>query len=219
MRLSSICFIIFFLFSGAVFGTISANYSPCAYQGGCPEAINKTSIHDSVSQINTLVILGAGHFLKSHSDLQLFLNKYELSQLSGINYNELQSILNDAVIGMENARDTYFDLKTVASSTDYNKAVIADLHDFDYEAFHDGRNLNPVVFKEVVGYLSKGDVTGSYIAIYSKVTDILERLNGIKRYIDNNSLPEVSLLWELNQEYSNALLFGQYIASVFKSII
>lgn len=220
MKLLSIFLIIIFLFSGSLFGSVWCNWIECAY-GECPNA-SSASVNGSIQggdQIGALVILGAGHFLKSHSEIQLFLNKFELSGLYGANYDEMKPILDNAISSMESAKDTYYNLKIIASATRYNQSVIKNLMNFDYDFFLDGRNLNPLVFQEVKGYLCDGNVNGVISDIYSKTFDILPLLYKIKLCIDNNTLPDVSFLWELNQEYSNALLFGQYVAWIFKSII
>jgi hypothetical protein len=212
--------IIMLLVPGVIFGTVWANWFECAY-GECPESNSSSSVAgiQSVGHIGTLVIIGAGHFLKSHSDFQLFLNKYELSELHGICFEELQLILNNCIYSMESTKFTYYDLKTIAALTPYDQSVIENLKEFDYDGFLQGLNLNPAVFQKVRGFLSHGDVNGSINAIYLKTLKLLPMLYSIKIDIDKNTLPEISKLWELNQEYSNALLFGQYIAWIFKSIL
>lgn len=220
MKHFTLFIVIMFLVSGVLFGTVWANWLECAY-GECSDDSTGNSLGtiQSGGQIGTHVIIGAGNFLKSHSDFQLFLNKYELSELNGVCFEELQSILNNCISSMESTVVTYYDLKNIASVTPYDQSVIDNLKDFDYDGFLQGRNLNPAVFQEVRGFLSQGDVTGAICDIYSKTLDLLDLLYRIKGDIDKNTLPGISNLWELNQEYSNALLYGQYIAWIFKSII
>lgn len=219
MRLLSFLIIVFFLCSGVLLnGTICANYSPCAYEGECPDnSSGQASVKSS--GLNTLVVMGAGCFLESHSNFQLFLNKVELSEIHGLDFNELNSTLEATISSMENARYIYYALKTTAASTPYNQAVIENLKAFDYDGFISGSNLNPLVFKNVREYLAIGDVTGAYNQIYHNKSLLLEKLLHLKGFISQGSLPPISELWSINQSYSNALLFGQYIAMIFSSIL
>jgi hypothetical protein len=47
---------------------------------------------------------------------------------------------------------------------------------------------------------------------------IIEQLQAVKTSMDAGTLPGISLLWRMNQAYSESLLTGQYIAEVFKSL-
>jgi hypothetical protein len=218
MRRLFFIIIVVFLFSGGVlYGTICANYSPCAYEGVCTNNSGQASVKSG--GLNTLVVIGAGYFLESHSSFQSFLNKVELSELYGVDFNELNSTLEAAILSMENARYIYYALKTTAASTPYNQAVIENLKAFDYDGFIYGSNLNPLVFKNVREYLAIGDVTGAYNQIYLNKSLLLEKLLSLKSFVSQGSLPPIKELWDLNQSYSNALLFGQYIAMIFSSIL
>ena len=210
-----ILFTIVILFASiGLFGTISFNYSPIAYDG--EDSSNKAI---SNNQIDTLVVLGAGHFLKSHSDFLLFLSKVEIAELSGANFEELLDILISVISSMENAKTTYYDLKNLAALTPYNQAVLDKLKNFDYDSFLEEKgNLNSFVFKKVKGFLSSGDVTGAYAEMSSYLDDLLKILQTLRQGIAKNIFPEISGLWELNQKYSNALFFGQYVAIIFKAI-
>jgi hypothetical protein len=187
-----------------LFGVISGNDTESAYNGNGDDGNKSVN-----SQIKTLVILGAGHFLKSHADFQLFLNKIELSELTGPNYDEWQGILNSAITGMESAR---------AAVTPYNQEVIERLKSFDYPGFMEKKNLTRQVFKQVENLLSQGNVTGVYEKIFLDTGVILEGLYRVKQEIDQNLFPGINNLWDLNRLYSNSLFFGQYTAMLFKAI-
>ncbi|NIM11172.1 MAG: hypothetical protein GTO45_04210, partial [Candidatus Aminicenantes bacterium] len=191
------------------------NYSDISYDGDGSSEDGKRS---STPTIKILVIQGAGCFLKSHSDFQLFLNKIELAELNGADFIELQDILNAAINSMECANTTYFNLKNLAADTPYNQEVIEQLRTFDYDGFLEGKGLNAAVFSRVKGFLIKRDVTGAYESMFLDTVDLLDRLNQIKQDIDNNKIPDISKLWELNQEYSDTLFFGQYTAAIFFEI-
>jgi hypothetical protein len=219
MRLLSMFISIMLLFSVGVYGTICANYSPCAYQGECPNASTQSIVQSSGGYINYLVVKGASYFLYSHSKFQMFLNKVELSEIYGINYDELNGIIDEAISKMDSAQYTYYVLKVVAAETPYNQSVIERLKSFDYDGFFYGRDLNPVVFNKVKEYLYNGDITGAYCEMFSNKSILLDKLIFVKRFISKGSIPPISELWSLNQVYSNSLLFGQYIAMIFSSVI
>lgn len=219
MRLFSLILIVMLLFTVGIYGTICANYSPCAYQGECPDASNQSIVQGIGGHINYLVVKGASFFLESHSDFQLFLNKVELSEINGVNYDELNGIIDDAIAKMDSAQYTYYVLKVVAAETPYNQSVIERLKSFDYDEFFYGRDLNPVVFNKVKEYLYNGDITGAYCEMLSNKSLLLEKLLFVKSFVAKGSIPPISELWSLNQLYSNSLLFGQYIAMIFSSVI
>jgi len=201
------------IFSIGLFGVISFNGSESGYNGEGYDSNKSVN-----TQLKTMVILGAGHFLKSHADFQLFLNKIELSGLTGPNYDEWQGILNSAISGMESARATYRGLKTLAAGTPYNPEVIEKLKSFDYPGFMEKNNLNQEVFKQVGNLLSQGNVTGVYEQIFLDTGEILEGLYRVKQEIDQNIFPGIHNLWDLSKLYSDSLFFGQYTAMVFKEL-
>lgn len=173
----------------------------------------------TVTPIRTYVIEGAGYFLGSYSDILVFLNKIELAELKGIDYAELQKIIDNAVTNMREAKETYFDLTQLADVTPYNTDVIEKLTAFDYSAFQRENELNAAVFAEVEGYLGKGDIRGVYHRFLSISDELLTRLNAVKTEIDAYRLPRSGDLWDLNESASLSLLFGQYTAEVFHCIL
>ena len=205
--------VLLLIFATSLFGVVSGNGSESGYNGNGDDG-NKSGS----PQLKILVIMGAGHFLKSHADFQLFLNKIEISELIGPNYDEWQDILNRAISGMESARTTYLGLKNLAADTPYNPEVIEKLKGFDYPGFTEKNNLNRQIFKQVEILLSQGNVTGVYEQIFLDTGKILEALYGVKQEIDQNLFPTIYNLWDLNRLYSDSLFFGQYTAMVFKEL-
>jgi hypothetical protein len=215
MKQTKIFIILFLMTSVFIFPVIWANYSDISYDGDGSSEDGKRS---SAPTIKILVIQGAGYFLKSHADFQLFLNKIELAELHGADFIELQDILNAAVNSMESAKSNYFALKNLAAVTPYNQAVIEKLRAFDYDGFLKEKGLNAAVFSRVKGFLIKGDVTGAYESVFLDTVELMDRLENIKKDIDKNKIPDISRLWELNQKYSDTMFFGQYIAAIFFEI-
>ncbi len=202
------------LFTGQLLAIMYANgtcqaYNNCELPGGARAA---------GPSIGGLIIDGAGYFLKSHSHILMLLNQVELSTLSGPDYPGMQAPVNNALDNMEKAGETYKSLIAAAKETPYNPVVIIKLTGFDYENFEKINGLNKEIFTRVKKYLVKGDVTGLYVLLESDMALIIRQLNAVKVSIDAGTLPEISLLWRLNQKYSESLLTGQYTAEVFKSL-
>jgi len=211
-----IVFLVVSLISTGLFGIMSGNDSEGAYDESGTE---KGTTRSTTLPMRVLVIKGAGHYLKSQSDALEFFNAVELSELvNGPDYKELSVFINSAVSNMKNARDTYYRLMVAAQVTPYNPVVIEKLRALDYDAIQDQYNLNQTIFKEVKGFLSRNDVNGVYNRFYLNTCRILELLYDMQKLVDAGIFPGRSLLWELNQQYSSSLLFGQYVAIVFSAI-
>lgn len=168
--------------------------------------------------LNDYVIEGAGYFLKANSDFMLFLEKAEMSELNGVDFNGLQVNLDNAILNMVSARDVYIQLKQKADITPYNPVVIDELAKFNYDVFRKKQGLNASIFEQVRGYLENGEVREVYGKIIADTEEILAIANAVKAKIDIGEFPELSSLWNLGQACSNSLLFGQYVARVFYEI-
>jgi hypothetical protein len=200
---------------------IVINYSECAFQGSCTSSSDGEAGINSVNEaasIGSLVVDGAGYFLRAHSEVLLFLSNYELSELYGADYAEFREIVDRAIINMESARDTYVNLNAVAASTPYDEAFIQKLMCWDYEGLHNKKTSCSEVCTEVRHYLSAGDVRGYYVAFQLKLEDLLRQLYKIKEYVDRGTLPPVANAWTLNRACSKTAMFGQHGAEVFFGI-
>jgi hypothetical protein len=167
------------------------------------------------SSIEVLVIEGAGHYLKAYSGALLLANKVELSDLYGVNPEELKVMIDQTITDTQLTLETYSALVAKANATPYNENVIDKLTAFDYKAFKNEKGLNPNVFKKVEAFLSEGDIRGNYAYILERLDNLLGVLYQIKSLVDADSLPENEMMWRLHQQFSETLLFGQYTAEVF----
>jgi hypothetical protein len=168
--------------------------------------------------INTLIINGAGYFLNSQSNALLFLNKIEMSELNGLNYNDLRESLYPAIEKMEMARDTYMDLTELAIATPYRLEVIKRLITFDYDGYQTRNGLDDATFKKVEQYLGKGDVNGLFTEMLLGTKNILDMLYALKETVDKDQFPTNQSLWQLAQAYSEFHMAGQYAAQVFYAV-
>jgi hypothetical protein len=67
----------------------------------------------------------------------------------------------------------------------------------------------------VQGYLSKGDIIGLYHQNIANIDSILILLNEIRGTLSNGNHPEMNKFWTLLQQYSDAILLGNYATVVF----
>lgn len=169
--------------------------------------------------LNTYIVNSAGSYLNAYSNLILFLNRFEMADVNGVNYVELQNILNNTVVNMEKAKETYINLKKLMDNTPYNPVMIDYLLAFDYNGFQEAYGLNASIFEQVGSYLGKGDVRGVFGYLLKSTTDILEQLYKLKESVDNEKLPNIEDLWRINQDFSETMLFGQYVSKTLKNIL
>lgn len=168
--------------------------------------------------INRLIEEGGGYFLNSYSHTLCFMKEIELSNIDGFDFIELHQISGSAIENVRKALETYSQLIRTAEITPYNQKVISILKTFNYMYFMKANGLNSDIFKEVAFLLRKGDVIGVYRWFSSKLEAIEQNLALIRIELNSTNLPSLSILWKLNEEYSNTLLFGQYVAMVFDAL-
>lgn len=168
--------------------------------------------------IQSCIIDGAGYYMKSYSDILIFLQEVECSTPGNVNYDELITIINSAIDNMKNAEGAYLNLEELANATPYNPVFIENLMAFDYRAFQQARAAYNVTFMFTRIYLSAGDVRGLFAHIKSGTSHVLNMLKDIKSAVDAEKFPELSALWRLNRKTAEIMLTGQYAAEIFYEI-
>ncbi len=182
-----------------------------------PPAPNGTASIRSIT-LHQLIADGGSHFFKSAGYIDQFFSLVEASEVTGPDYPGLQKNLNAAIFYLEQAGNTYLQLKNQAAVTPCNQEVISKLLNFGYDSFQQENGFFPVIFEKVKGFLAAGNVTGIYNEFYSYTGEILDLLYTLKKDIDAGIFPDISIAWSANQKYSEIKLFGQYVARVFFSI-
>ncbi len=200
-------------FTGQVYGIFYGNDSDDAYDTNSPEGARLMG-----PGMNQLIIEGAGFFLKSQANLLAFLQKVEMSELNGVDYDAFRQTLDITIDRMESAAATYDELIAAAKETPYNWYVIAQLRWFPYNWYQRRHGLHGFAFSRVKEFLRAGDVTGAYIKMRSDMESILVRLYAVKEDLDAGNFPDIPQLWRINQAYAETMLFGMYMAEVFQSL-
>ena len=169
--------------------------------------------------MKSIIIESAAFMLAGRSDYLLFLNKIELSELKGLDYTELKTIIDRSISNMEQAAAYYKSLYKIAIITPYNKTIIRKLKTFDYDRFEKEKKPTPTIFKEVRRTLSSGNIDALYYRMWSGTQNIYKNLLSIKNSIEKETFPNLSNLWQINRDFADLSLFGQFAAEVFYSIL
>jgi hypothetical protein len=185
--------------------------------GGYNEDTQSPGIQSKIP-MEILLIEGAGYFLQTQSNVQTLLHIVELQDIKFIDYIELNKLVNSTLINIINARLAYEELIKVADITPYNLYVLEKLNKFDYETFMKEKGLNPYIFGTVRDYLVEGDITGTFKHAYINFKEIEQLLLNIQSSVLENRVPDLEILWRVNELCAEETLFGSYIARVFKTI-
>lgn len=169
--------------------------------------------------IEYYITLGAGYYLNATSDFRKFLKMVEMQDIEGLDFFALQKESGSSLVNMENAAFIYMILVRQAENTPYNEAVITRLKDFDYQSFMLENNLNPVVFAEVKGCLQMGDITGLLKKVHNELKEMAAMLKSVNDELTSNRVPQLPLLWNINETFSHASLFGSYTARMFSEVL
>ncbi len=187
----------------------------------CQDGLSTQLSAGASVRIEPLVEEAAGFYLAGLSDYMKLLNRVETANLKGIDYRELLTIAESARGNLAAAASVYGALVDVAAATPYNPAVRARLMDFDYGGFAFRKGIDPsgAVYKDMVAYLSKGDIRGFYHRLYMVSLSSESGLSVLCDTLKQRGLPGLDTLWRLNETLSRNLLLGQYVARVFHDII
>jgi len=185
--------------------------------GGYNQDTQPPGIQGSIS-MEILVIEGASYFLKVNANVQTLLNQFECRDLKGIDFLELDRLIKNALYNISYTKLIFKALINFAEVTPYNLYVIEKLNKFDYETFIKERGLNPFIFGTVRNYLVEGDITGTFKHAYINFKEIEQLLLNIQASVLENRLPELEILWRVNELCAEETLFGSYIARIFKEM-
>jgi len=176
---------------------------------------------DSITTSNTIetyIINGANSYLAAKLDIETFLRLIEMKDIQGLEYKELNALLDNAITDMKTTISIYEALIQTASNTPYDEEVQTRLKTFDYTSFMLSNGLNKSIFGTVSGFLKNGDITGCFKKTYADMKNILAILQIIKGATTLDKLPELAIFWRLNETCCETSLFGSYFARVFSAI-
>lgn len=205
-------FIFLMLFPILVFSYIFGNGSGSGYQ------TVEENLSDAVNEIESLVTRGAGEYLQAYAETLLFLNRFEMEPWQGIDYAGCMDILARSLSHLDQAMEIYRLLIQKAEATPYNEGVLLRLRYFDYKGFINRNGFDGVIIVKVKELLMRGDITGFYKMIYTRMDRTRSLLEEVNMDVSQDKMPPVPALWQLNRMYSNTLMAGQFVAIVFDTI-
>ncbi|MCP5051245.1 MAG: hypothetical protein GY940_29035, partial [bacterium] len=206
MAIVVVCLMIFVVSVNPGFAYIMENGAGTGYENDDPPD-GGTAVASSAS-IEDYIEQGVGYYLKAKEDVDALLSMVELQDTQGVDLEEMKQVVDSALTNMDNAMSTYNSLINKAESTPYNDEVISTLNGFDFNGFMMANNLNGVVLGKVEDYLKNGDITGVFERKIPIFTGMVSSLNAMRAGLDNDIIPGVSGLWELNETFSGMSLFG-----------
>ncbi len=168
--------------------------------------------------IETYVEEGAGYFLQANASFLALLNRVEMSNQQGVDYDELKKLAEETRQNLENAVSTYALLVELAENTPYNTEVTGKLKTFDYYGLMVKSGLNRVIFSKTARYLSTGDITGMFKHIHGEMQAIETLLAAVRGDITAGRMPELPLLWDTHKTFSDTSMFGQFAARVLYAL-
>ncbi|NIM12759.1 MAG: hypothetical protein GTO45_11695 [Candidatus Aminicenantes bacterium] len=210
---SIICFTLSFNIG---FTRIKSNGAGGGYGGGGGESTDGTGQNNMT--IENYIVEGAGHFLRAKKDIQKLLEIVELQDIQGIGFDNMNRVVDNALVNINHAIETYDSLIETAEATPYNESVLNKLRYFDYFGYMMENVLNWIVFNKVEAYLRNGNITGVFKHSRSMFLEVRQLLNNIKEEVSMQRLPEISVFRKLNETCDEISLFGSYVARVFYTL-
>jgi len=209
--------VLVFSISTCGYSALGYNWRECLAAPGCTCTLTLTITKSTTATLRTYIIESAGYSFDSYAAYQSFLSRVEMADINGVDYKELRAIFYSAIDHMEKARAAYENVKLAAAKTAYNQELIDKLMKFDYEGFRNQYGLNEPIFERVKSLLINGDIPGLDDIVIANMDAVLKQLYTVKAIVDKDSLPDVSILWRINQSYFEAQLFGQYLSEILKA--
>ncbi len=173
---------------------------------------------DPEKAMEEIIEESGGWFLRSYTFFLMILDKVEMSNIEGLDFEVFAKYTSQAIECLNRSNTLNGLLIDIAEATPYHEGVQEKLKTLDYQAFREKYNLTEVVFKNVAGYLSQGDIRGLLLNKYNQRTRMVDMLYTIQSYVEAKQMPPLADLWDLYQEYSHSLLAGQITARIFYSI-
>jgi hypothetical protein len=216
LKLVVIITLVFIFGTSDVYGVFSYNRSCKAFPNNCGEGGGGKGNAEPL--LEHLIIDAAGYYIQSNGYYQQLLNKIELSEVYGIDFDDMAQTINKALENMVLANALYFEIWQTAKNLAYDPVTIDKLKQFDYKAYQNEHGLDPFIFGKVEKLLKVGDVVGAYEKTYYETLDLVGRLESFQETLFTHQLPEIMACWRTNQLYFEAQLFGQYVSEVFFAI-
>ena len=168
--------------------------------------------------VETLTIDGTSYFLKSNADVFLLLNEVEIGYPNALHFQNALGLTRSALNKLNIARERYLQIINLASGSGYTGHKIQRLNQFNYAGFADSHNLDGKIMKQVELYFKHGDIIGLYRENIKNIDSILLLLGDIETQLSEGTAPPISSFWSLLQQFSSAVILGNYSTMVFNNM-
>jgi hypothetical protein len=183
-----------------------------------PDQCEGDGLKESAPRLGQLIPEAAVNFFESTRDFEDFLKEVEKSELYGPNYTVLKDVIDKTIAGMEMARCKYIEIVNISKNLEMDVVILEKLNQFDYAGIKSKYNLNPSIFEKAAVFCKGGNIIGTFTHTVDTIDIILENLNIIKANLEQDSLPELYIIWETSQLYFESEMFGQYVSRIFYEI-
>jgi hypothetical protein len=173
---------------------------------------------ESRGEIEGAVIDGAVYFLQAKAHADLLLMEYEKSAGQTLDYPAALEYTVKTIAELEKSRDNYARAHTLGKQAGYVEEMIQKFKTFDYNTYTAGKQLNGDVMLSVKAYFSAGNILGTYQQQVEYIDDILLTLVPVREKLAAGQLPDISLLWQLVQQFSTSSLFGNYCTMTAQAV-
>lgn len=170
-------------------------------------------------KIEAAVIEGATRFLQAKSYADLLLQEYEKSGKQPIHYPAAFGYAEQAMTELETAREEYMKAIAAGIKAGYVDETIAKFKIYDYDMLAAEKEMNNDIMSAVKTYFSSGDILGAYRQNVTNIDKILSTLQLIKEKLAVDATPDISLFWQVLQQFSKAALFGNYCTMTAAAVL
>jgi len=191
------------------------DYTCLAFPDQCTD---ETTTRLTTPILGQLIPKAGVSFLESCRDYEDFLKELERAEIYGFDFLVLRDMIDNSITGMEKAFSIYSDIVSISESLVLDPIIFGKLIDFDYTCLKQKFNLNSPIFENVSYFCRRGDIKGIYKYTYENIRFLLYKLRQIKLKLDQCSMPELYLIWEIHQLYFESEMFGQYVSRIFFEI-
>ncbi len=196
---------------------ISIYCYPWINSNGIGIMVNGSGIKDRAG-VNEYTFKGGTYFLEAYSNVIAYLKVVENEATEKLDTTEVQLYLDNALENVKLARDTFSQLKEEMLTASYNMISVKMLKNMDYIAFRVSISADKETFNQVSFYLKRADIPGLIGKMVSDMDAMMRTLKQLKLKIPMGIIASLPLSWELNRQFSESLMFGQYAAQVFIKI-
>lgn len=165
--------------------------------------------------IDSRVIDGTSLFLQSNADAFLLFSEVETGYDANFDYKRSLELTDSAIDKLNQSREHFAQVLAMAVVAEYDKSAIDRLRRFDYQGFAAVNNLLSPVMDRVQESLSKGDIPGVLRQNLVHIDRIILEMKDARKLMEQGIRPPIESIWRMLQEYSSAILYGNYATLVF----